>query len=242
MSVLMNIWTHITHLFMPSCCLACGGDTGSAISLCAGCSADLPWMGHACPTCAEPLAAPAPACARCQRNPPPCRTIVPLRFEGRARELVHRLKFENDLAAGAVLADILGGTLVTRAGPVAAVVPVPMPAARIRARGFNQASVLSAPLARRLGIAHLPALCERSGNPAPQREMPDAAARRRNVRGTFAARGRCPDSVAIVDDVVTTGSTVTALALCLLAAGASSVEVWAVARGSAGRSGVEVGH
>ena len=90
----MNICYELAHLFIPSCCVVCGAATGTAVSLCAGCANELPWAREACTLCAEPLAGAAPVCRRCRRRPLPLRqAIVPLRFEGRARELVHRLKF-----------------------------------------------------------------------------------------------------------------------------------------------------
>jgi predicted amidophosphoribosyltransferase len=72
--------------------------------------------------------------------------------------------------------------------------------------------------------------CHRQRATLPQSEMADARERARNIKGAFAVRGEVRGSVAIVDDVMTTGSTVGELAKCLRAAGAARIEVWAVAR------------
>ena len=172
----------------------------------------------------------------------PCRRRMPrfsyarsaARYGEVAREALHAFKFGGRRALAAPLGDLLAelGTVGLPVKDPGLLVPVPLHPRRERERGFNQSLLL----ARRLGHAwSLPVRADvlvRTVPTPPQAEL-SAEARRRNVRGAFALRH--PDLVAgrhviVVDDVFTTGSTVSACALCLKRGGASAVGVLTVAR------------
>jgi ComF family protein len=216
-------------LIGPTCVLcAAPGEPGR--DLCPACDRALPRNTCACPRCALPLAAPAPACANCLRRAPPmAATTAALRYEGDARRLLPRYKFGADLAAGRVLAGLLVEAVASAPRPDL-VLPVPLHTARLRERGFDQAWELARTVARELD---LPARCDglRRIRATPAQTGLDAAARRRNLRDAFSAdpavRGL---RLALVDDVMTTGATVAAAARALHRAWAASVDVWVVAR------------
>jgi ComF family protein len=107
------------------------------------------------------------------------------------------------------------------------VIPVPLSAARLRTRGYNHA----AEIARHLRPAKLDlALCVRTRDTPPQMDLPYDE-RRRNVRGAFrCTRALAGESVAVVDDVMTTGATLDEIASVLKTAGAARVVNWVVAR------------
>jgi ComF family protein len=109
-------------------------------------------------------------------------------------------------------------------------IPVPLAAQRFRERGYNQAIELALQIERHAGIAVRTDLMVRTRHTREQAGL-DRRARRRNIKGAFSLR--MPPSatrVAIVDDVLTTGSTVNEMARVLKRAGIAHVEVWAVAR------------
>lgn len=220
----------------PAHCLVCREAVETAgIDLCAACRRALPWQRHACPRCALPLGAPAPACGTCLRRPPPVtETRAIFRYEPPLDRLLPRLKFHDDLAAGrlcaALMADVLAGTLAGAPRPDA-LVPLPLHRARLRSRGFDQTLELARPLARALALPLRDDLLVRARATAPQSRL-DAAARRRNLRGAFSVRidGPLPVHVALVDDVMTTGATLHAAADALRRAGVARVDAWVCAR------------
>lgn len=110
-------------------------------------------------------------------------------------------------------------------------IPVPLSAARYRSRGFNQSALIAAEAAKMLAIPVNLRCVRRIRETPPQTGLP-AAARRRNLRGAFEVVHPVPSGtrVAIVDDVMTTGATVEALAATLKRAGAGWIDVWACAR------------
>lgn len=237
---LVNGWLlRVQGLILPPSCVLCGGHgEAPALDLCRACAADLPLNTHACSRCAKPLAGVGDGelvCGQCQRRPPPFeRAFVPFRYAYPLDQLVRAFKYHGILSYGRVLGSLLADQLAARAGPLPQlIVPVPLHPSRHRERGFNQAQELARPVSRRLGIAVADRLCRRVRATADQTEL-DARARRSNVRRAFEVTGRTDLShVALLDDVLTTGSTASELARALKRAGARSVEVWAVARAQA---------
>ena len=205
-------------------CFLCRGAAREL--LCADCTAELPRLDAAvCPRCS--LASPAAAlCGRCLADPPGFdATVAALWYRFPTDVLVQALKFRGELALAAFLAAILGKRLAGDEPDF--VVPVPLSAARLRERGYNHA----AEIARRLPGRRLELdLCQRTRDGRPQMELPFAE-RQRNVRNAFAVRRPLDGAtVAVVDDVMTTGATLGEIARTLKAAGAARVVNWVVAR------------
>lgn len=226
-------WLNNVHRhFYPAACLICGQTaTGQALDICKPCHSALPWQSHACPHCAATLPTGALHCGACLRRPPPFQAATSaLHYHFPVDRLLQQFKFQGQLAVGRLLGELLAGRLAARAEPLpACIVPVPLHPARLAERGFNQAAELARPLARRLNLTITHDLCHRVRDTAHQAQLA-AAERRRNLRDAFDVRGRVPTHLAILDDIITTGSTVTELARALRRAGAECIEVWSVAR------------
>jgi ComF family protein len=169
-------------------------------------------------------------CDRCLRTPPPqVATCAATAYRFPLDQLLPRFKFHGDLAAGALLARLLAEAAVAAARPDA-IVPVPLHRSRLRERGYDQALELARPVARSLALPLLPHGLRRIRATAAQSEL-DAAARRRNLSAAFAAGSDpLPAHVALVDDVMTTGSTLAEAAGTLRRAGVARVDLWVVAR------------
>jgi ComF family protein len=214
---------------IPRRCVLCNESSG-AQTVCGGCRDDLPWLRRRCPACGEePGPGAGGACGRCGVPLADPVARAAFSYEYPVDRMITAAKFRGELHH----ARALGALLATAwpAGPAAdLLVPVPLHRRRLLERGYNQALEIARPVAARTGIALAPDLCERIRPTREQSGLP-ASERRRNLRGAFAVRGRCAGArVAIIDDVITTGSTAAALARTLRAAGAEVVAVWAVAR------------
>ena len=195
----------------------------------------MPSQSTRCPRCALPGTGVGD-CGACLREPPPftrCITVADYGFPW--DRLISRFKFQGQPEGARLLADLLHQALQS-AGlpPVSCVLPVPLSAARLAERGYNQAWELAHRVAAH---QHLPA---EAGWLQRLRDTPHQvglhrAERERNLRdamwvtpaGAAALAGR---PVALVDDVMTTGGTAAAATRALLAAGAASVQVWVLAR------------
>lgn len=216
----------------PYLCALCGERAHGPLDLCDGCADELPWIGRACQHCGIPLAAGV-ACGECLQRPPPfVRCLSPLCYQSPIDHLVTRFKYEAKLSAGHLLSRLLAHHVITTGTGALPDLLVPMPLhwrRRLR-RGFNQADVIADVLSRqlRLPIAHHGL---RRVQPSPAQQGLSAAARRQNLKRAFAGTGQVAGRyVALIDDVVTTGTTARMATKALLEAGAQSVEVWSLAR------------
>ncbi|MFW5723846.1 MAG: ComF family protein [Halochromatium sp.] len=176
-------------------------------------------------------------CGRCQQAPPPfARCMAAFRYEEPLSSLVVDIKFRSKLnlirLLGGLLADALSAERERPGWPLpAAIVPVPLHPRRLRARGYNQALELARVVGRRLAIPVNHRCCRRIRATRAQAEL-DQRSRLSNLRDAFAVTEPPPRHLAILDDVVTTGATVSELAGVLEQAGCERVEVWALARTS----------
>jgi len=208
------------------------------VPLCAGCRGDLPANAPACPRCAAPVPAAVPACARCLRRPPPFDSVfAPFRYAWPLDAALLGWKAGGDPELGRLLeglfAEAVAALLAAGALPrPEALVPVPLHGRRLRERGFDQAGRLARAAARAAGLPVAWGLVRRV-RATPVQSGLGPAARRRNVRGAFALARAGPlpwRSVALVDDVLTTGATATELVRLLRRAGAREVAVWTLLR------------
>ncbi len=155
-------------------------------------------------------------------------------YDGALVRAILILKWERMEPLGAWFAEKLAEIIRLESGLLAAdvVVPVPLHRDRERQRGYNQAALISKPLARRLGLPHKAVLLMRT-RPRPGKQVLSLEERWESVRGAFATRpGSQVDNkrVLLVDDVMTTGATLDACARALLESGAKSVLGLTIAR------------
>lgn len=201
-------------------------------------------LGGRCP-CGTPGPGPCGPCAAAARpaRPGPIplgldRLLVAREYEGITRELVARVKYRNERGAIDWLVAPIVTALAECAGSGSGVIVTwsPTTVARRRARGFDHACLLAAAVARPLGLGVRPTLRRLDATPQTGR---DRAARRVGPR--MVARRSIDAPVLLVDDVITTGSTLTVAARALRAAGAPMVIGACVARAGGTRGGV-AGH
>lgn len=224
-------WSFFIHpiLWPPSCVLCGTADDGE---LCPACVKSLVLNETACARCGVPLPHGSfQLCGSCQNQAPAFDSaFVPFRYESPMDYLLKELKFHNRLDLARIIGLLMAQHLAQASPRPELLVPVPLHRSRLRLRGFNQAVELARPLAKTLDIPVALHLCQRTRATETQSAL-TARSRAKNLREAFAASGNIEaNHVAIVDDVVTTGSTVAELARCLKRAGVDRVDVWACAR------------
>ena len=230
-----NWLTNIQDWLLPRLCPACGDSTTSGEMLCAGCEQSLPRLANACPRCASPYEHEhiRGQCGACQRRPPAfVRTVALYRYAPPTDHFIRALKFHRQLGLARLLGEQLAARLRTESQRPDLILPIPLHAARLRSRGYNQALEIARPVARALQIPLAVHDLRRVRATRPQSDLPFEA-RRKNMKGAFAVHHAAvlrDRRIALVDDVMTTGNTVEAATRALLAAGAREVEVWVVAR------------
>lgn len=223
-------WQSACRLLLPTTCLLCNESTPRSSVLCGPCTAELPGIVDACDRCALPLPISG-TCAHCLSRPPLWdAAIAAWAYSGTVPWLVRQFKFHRSLVHGKVLAHGLAERLCHEAVQPDVIAPVPLHPLRLRERGFNQSLEIARPVGRRLGVPVEALLAQRIISTAEQSGL-DAGQRRRNVRGAFRVSADMRGlSVAVIDDVMTTGNTLEELVRALRRAGAQTVHVWVCAR------------
>jgi len=213
-------------------CALCGAPDSQSHGLCEGCHADLPWLIHGCSRCALPLPRhQAGLCVPCWHQLPPFTQVqAAFTYSFPISELIPAIKYRRQPAHLGWLAAVLAEFIRQRqtAPWPDALVPVPMhPFSQIH-RGYNQAQLLAQRLGEQLHIPVSP--CLHKQRRTPRQVSLNLAQRRHNLQGAFTLRGGVAEHVALVDDVMTTGTTASTLARLLLEQGCQRVDVWVLAR------------
>jgi ComF family protein len=228
-----------TSLFYPAVCVICSVNIEQTKYLCDSCQERAPRItAPFCAKCSEPFSGAITgtfSCANCEH-----RTIhfdsavAAYRSRGLVRQVLHQFKYGGQRHLRYPIAAWLGESLSDprlRGRRFDAVIPVPLHPARERERGFNQASLLAELFSAAASLTLQPAL-ERIRYTTTQTAY-DRSERMENLRGAFRlrknkdVRGLC---VLLIDDVLTTGSTLSECARVLRAAGAVSVHAATAAR------------
>jgi competence protein ComFC len=217
----------LADMFYPERCVGCG--LRSSDVLCRACFEALPRVGGpVCGRCGLPTAFATFVCEMCKNVDFGFESArAPLRYEGVGKELVHALKYRGykkvvgKLAAPLML-QVVGDERFD------AVVPVPLHRSRLRKRGFNQAELLARGVAEKIN-ATLSDTLKVVRSTRDQVEL-SAAQRRANVAGAYTAGGPVRGKVLLIDDVFTTGATMSACATTLTRAGAHEVHALSLCR------------
>ena len=243
LSLLVNKLLTAAKPFYPRPpCMFCEGIITSGEVACTHCIADLEWNTCCCYRCGEPFSQqlkpsdPFTQCPACMKKPGAIhRTVAPLRYAFPVNSCLHELKYRGKRFQAKRL------TTLTAPHFAAAyqydtlpdyLVPVPSHINDLRHRGYNQALLLAKKLSGKVSIAVEAQLLTKRMQTSSQ-TLFDKAARQRNLKHAFAWQAQEPfeaQHVAIVDDVMTTGATMNAIAQLLQAQGIERVDAWCIAR------------
>lgn len=214
----MKIVDYLFDWIYPVKCPFCGKLTGRYdVFVCSDCVKTLPYAKD---TASE------------QKFPHIELCVSPLYYEGDVRESIHRYKFGGKCAYGRVYSDFIGKAIDEKGISCDYITWVPLSKSRYRKRGYNQSKVIADYLARRNGFNKKPLIKKIRNNPA-QSGTGGREARKANVTGVYEAvntdiiRGK---TILIIDDVVTTGATLSECSKVLKSAGAAKIYAATLAR------------
>jgi ComF family protein len=233
--MLKNCFSIVQQWFFPSLCVLCGIQAKRHLALCEPCEKELPWLGNTCPYCALPVGEKGSICGQClQGHPPFTQSHALFSYQSPIDKLITGLKFHERFIYGNLLSELLINKIqhewYLQQPLPECIIPVPLHPYRLQERGFNQALVIARPLAKKLNIALDFKSCMRIRATDAQMQLP-AQQRAKNMKQAFAVKQTLKSRhAAIIDDVVTTGHTVTELTLALRKAGVERIDIWSCAR------------
>lgn len=221
-------------MLLPSACLLCQENAGYDL-LCSYCLQALPRIEYSCQRCGLETLSDYQQCGQCiTKSPSFDRTIAAFKYDDSLSFLIQQFKFHEHLTAGKFLSQCLWQKLKAcyqgNSWPEM-ILPVPLHKKRLQQRGFNQALELAKPIAKKIPrtVSHNNLIKNRATKAQAESSFEE---RKKNQRHAFSVHlpQRLPRHVAIIDDVMTTGSTVNEVATILKNNGVAQVDVWCVAR------------
>jgi ComF family protein len=212
-------------------CLLCSSYEGGELGLCDACQKDLPWHANPkCPQCG--LHSNGLICGSCLNSPPHFEITRSLfTYDFPLDSLLQQYKYKDMLHLAHTFATLFHRNKLSElTNKIDLLIPMPMHQQRLQERGFNQALEIARVIAKNTGIKLDYSSCQRTKLTPPQASLP-LKARIKNIRGVFSCEKNLQGlNIALVDDVMTTGTSLNELAKTLKQAGAAHVECWVIAR------------
>lgn len=231
----INNWLDIIQqTLLPPTCILCSNPGQDTKDICMHCEKQLIKNIFCCYRCACIFDQPATRsllCGECLQGKISFdETHAPFLYQGSIRYLISELKFHAQFKNARLLGMLMAEQLIRKAERPDYLIPMPLYKTRYRQRGFNQAQEIANTLSNKLNIPLELNGCFRHRNTPHQIDL-TAIQRRKNMKNAFTAKKSLKGlHLAIVDDVMTTGTTVNELAKVLKKAGANRVDVWVCSR------------
>ncbi len=226
---MLNIRTLIKQLSPNQPCVLCGSMSRDGL-WCGHCDTSLPYLKDAnCPVCALPTPN-GDVCGHCLSRPPTfASTTAAFSYAFPLDKMIHAMKYGQQLALANALASKLAANIKLDIKPDL-IIPMPLHPNKLRERGFNQSLLLASSIAKLCKLKLLTDSCQRVRDTPAQSALPWKD-RKKNVRDAFhCTMDLTGMNVVLVDDVLTTGASMNALADAIMKNGASRIDVWVVAR------------
>jgi len=215
----------------PAICLTCKTGIRSLHYFCDSCLQRLRHVSQPCSLCGKPQSLPADICAKCLYDPPYWDSMItPLIYRGLCRDLLIQFKYQHQIYMARCLTHVIRECFISPVSPPEVILPVPLHANRLIERGFNQAEEIARLLS---GYSHIPVdlhALKRVRSTPPQSGL-SASHRARNLIKAFEYEPRQSyRHIALVDDIVTTGSTIHEISKTVKRRGVSRIDIWGIAR------------
>lgn len=218
-------------LSLPAICILCNQFHKGQFAVCKECINMFMPLENACVYCAFPLFERSYLiCGKCIKSPP-CfdNTYISYTFEEPLRSLLHQFKYHNGLYLCSFLSHLIIKSLSDSYNLPECLIPVPMHPDKLKLRGFNQAALLTKQIAKTLNLPYDLHSCQKIINTVAQAQL-DGEQRKKNLRGAFQMKSNPYQHIALIDDLLTTGSTANEIARILKKSGIKKVDVWCCAR------------
>lgn len=229
--LIRGIAQQLARILSADVCHGCGHGIRQGDDFCPACRRRIRRVANPCPACALPNRVNQGVCPACLLNPPRWqRMTAPLQYRGLVREYLIQLKFADALYLGKSLCQQCLDCFAQDYPRPEVLIPVPLHPRRLRERGYNQAYEIARIYSQAFNIPLNRRALSRIRE-TPSQSGLSAAKRNTNIRNAFRYdSAQAYRHVALVDDIVTTGSTVDEITRLLHRGGVESVEVWALAR------------
>ncbi len=234
----LNYFKKIANWFFPYTCILCNYPSNRQQDLCEACLQELPILPQSCPRCANTFVTPLPndlICGSClSLSPPFDATFALYDYVAPITKLIMELKFQERLINARILGELMCEAAVTlwyKTSPLPnLIIPMPLHPTRQRERGFNQTIEIATPIAKKLNIPLEKKSCRRIKHTSAQARL-QREERQHNLRNAFQINSNFRGyHVAVLDDVITTGQTITHFCKALRLAGADKIDVWCCAK------------
>lgn len=216
---------------LTSICVVCQKYQSGIYVVCRYCYLSLREISFPCRCCARPMLDDQfKSCIDCQRVAPDFdQVLTSYQYEGALRQLLHQYKYYRNLYVGHFLVKLMVDAIEKNKIKTECLIPVPLHPKKIRERGFNQSAELAKLLSKQLNVPYESKICKKILH-TPAQVTLSPTERRRNLLTAFRVNPTSYRSVTLVDDVVTTGSTINELAGLLKEQGVTRVSVVCCAR------------
>lgn len=223
-----ELWNGLDWLFPPSC----GGCGVSGTRWCLDCQKKVQGIIEPiCEACGLPQEYTG-ICDRCSKDRPAFKALRSWSvYEHPVQGALHRLKYRRDIGLGEALSSQIADFVKRLNWPVDAIIPIPLGKKRLKERGYNQVAMVAMPLSAQLGLKYLPKALVRARETRSQVGL-TALERQENVRSAFlAVESKVHNrNILLMDDVSTTGATLSSAAEALYISGAREVYAVTIAR------------
>ena len=231
----LHYFKKLYHWLLPPTCILCHAASKQTLDLCHACTDDLPILLQSCPRCAAILTTDGLLCGECLKKPPAFdATYALFSYQTPITKLIMELKFHQKLVHAQLFGKLMTAAIEKRwyynKTLPDVIIPIPLHPKRLQERGFNQALEIGRPISKALQIPIDILSCQRIKYTQAQAQLV-AEKRDQNMKKAFIInRDFTGLSVAVLDDVITTGRTLDEFSKALKAAGACRIDAWTVAR------------
>jgi len=229
---LYNYLSQVINWLLPSHCIQCKAHHHSNTTvICDECYLQLPFQSHNCQQCGQRYSSKSDHCGRCLSSPPSFdRCFCPFEYKSGIKELICQIKYREKPNLAKTAAQLLAREILEQGIELPqAIISVPMHVKRLRQRGYNHSNLIAINLSKILDVPYTDDLLEKT-KPTQAQAGQSLKNRKTNLKNSFKVTKEPRfKHLAIVDDVVTTGSTAEEIAKILKKKGVDCIQVWGIA-------------